>query len=438
VQHRIPVDTLGPLGGPMAEAVSACVHCGFCLPTCPTYAVLGEEMHSPRGRIVLMKEVLEGTLPLAEATPYLDACLGCLACVTACPSGVEYGELITPFRLETEAQRERPLAERALRRLIVETLPYPRRFRAAAVAGRAARPMHRLVKGRLRAMVDLLPERLPSAASLPRLTPAIGERRARVALLAGCAQRVLEPDINAATLRVLARHGVEVVVPPSQTCCGALAAHTGVKGQAQAFARANLRAFPRDVDAIVTNAAGCGSGLHEYGLWLKGTPEEAEAHAFAERSLDVSVFLARLGVEPPPALAAPLRVAYHDACHLAHAQRVTSEPRELLRSIPGLELVELDEAELCCGSAGTYSLEHPETAAALGARKAGHVGRAAPDLVATGNIGCMTQLARSLERSGQSVPVLHTVQVLDRAYRGELGPFPAAGATAERETGSII
>jgi glycolate oxidase iron-sulfur subunit len=440
VQHRIPADEIGPLAGPMADAVSACVHCGFCLPTCPTYVVLGEEMHSPRGRIVLMKEVLEGTLPLAEATPYLDTCLGCLACVTACPSGVRYGDLITPFRLETEAKRERSPTDRALRRVLVETLPYPRRFRAAAFAGRLARPLRRLMKGRVRSMMDALPASLPAAAPQPEVVPAQGARRARVALLAGCAQRVLEPDINRAAVAVLARNGVEVVIPRDQTCCGALAAHTGVKAQAQAFARANLRAFgpssrAADVDAIVTTAAGCGSGLHEYPLWLRGEREEGEARALADLAVDVSVFLARLGMSAPPALARPLRVAYHDACHLAHAQHVTEEPRALLRQVPGLELVELPEPELCCGSAGTYSIEQPRVAAALGDRKVAHVQGARPDLVATGNIGCMNQLRTRLAARGVHVPVLHTLQVLDLAYRGELAGAAATGIAGTRAGG---
>ena len=416
MQHKIPLETLPPLAKPMADAISACVHCGFCLPTCPTYVESGEEMHSPRGRILLMKEVLEGELPLVEATPYLDACLGCLACVTVCPSGVEYGELITPFRLETETQRERPVSEKALRRLITETLPYPARFRAAAHMGGAVRPLKKLLPKPLSDMIGMLPERVPDAQPLPEIFPAEGKRRARVALLAGCAQQVLDPDINWATLRVLARNGVEVVIPQTQSCCGALAAHTGVKKQAQAFARKNLAAFPADVDAIVTNAAGCGSGLHEYPLWLRGEPEEDAARAFSHRSRDISVFLAELGLLAPPPLT-PLRVAYHDACHLAHAQKVTSEPRQLLRQLSGLELLEPDEAELCCGSAGTYNLEHPEMAQALGRRKAENLLATGAELIVSGNIGCLTQLQTQLRALGRPLPVMHTVQLLDRAYR---------------------
>ncbi|MBA2665526.1 MAG: (Fe-S)-binding protein [Trueperaceae bacterium] len=420
MQHEIAVAEMGALAEPMAKAVESCVHCGFCLPTCPTYLVVGEEMHSPRGRIVLMKEVLEGTLPLAEATPYLDPCLGCLACVTACPSGVEYGHLITPFRLEMEATRRRSVEDRAVRTLIRETLPYPRRFRVAARAGRLARALGRLVPRRLRAMVDMLPSTVPRAQPLPDIVRAVGPRRARVALLAGCAQQVLAPDINGATIRVLARNGVEVVIPKRQTCCGALAAHSGMKEQAQRFARATLRAFPDDVDAVVTNAAGCGSGMQEYPIWLKGEREEEAAAAFARRVVDVSAFLVDLGLGEPPPAAPPLRIAYHDACHLAHAQGVTSQPRSLLRSIPGVELVELHEPEICCGSAGTYNLEQPVIASELGRRKAGWVVAAAPDIVASGNIGCITQLERHVEVAGANVRVLHTMQVLDRAYDGSL------------------
>jgi len=414
VQHKIPLET--PLAEPMAEAVESCVHCGFCLPTCPTYVVSGEEMHSPRGRIVIMKEVLEGELLLADATPYIDACLGCLACVTACPSGVEYGELLTPFRMETEGQRERPVAERALRRLITETLPYPARFRAAAHTGGVAKPLRKLLPKPLGDMLGMLPGRVPKARPLPELFPAEGTRWARVALLAGCAQQVLDPDINWATLRVLARNGVEVVIPKTQGCCGALSAHTGVKGQAQAFARNNIGAFPDDIDAVITNAAGCGSGLHEYPLWLRGEPEEAAARVFSSKAQDVSVFLHKLGLVAPPPLPEPLRVAYHDACHLAHAQRATSEPRALLAQIPGVVVLEPGEAELCCGSAGTYNLEHPEMALELGLRKARNLLETGAQLIVSGNIGCMTQLSAQLKNLGQPLPVLHTVQLLDRAY----------------------
>jgi glycolate oxidase iron-sulfur subunit len=405
----------------MASAVEACVHCGFCLPTCPTYQLLGDEGQSPRGRILIMKGVLEGELTLDEATPFLDPCLGCLACVTSCPSGVQYGDLITPFRLQSEKERKRSPWDRLLRRLVLDTLPHPDRFRTAARLGRVAKPLRRLLPGKLGTMLDLLPGKVPPAREHPPLVAAVGERRARVALLLTCAQQVLAPDIDAAALRVLAHNGVEVVVPEGQVCCGALGAHTGSESQAQAFARATLERFPDDVDAVITTAAGCGSGVHEYPLWLAGEPEEAAARVFAAKARDITTFLAELGPRETPPLPRPLKVAYHDACHLAHAQGVTLPPRSLLGAIPNLELCELRDPEICCGSAGTYSLEQPELAAQLGRRKAEAVLATGADAVASGNIGCLTQLRSHLERLGRPLPIYHTIELLDRAYGGQGG-----------------
>jgi glycolate oxidase iron-sulfur subunit len=267
-------------------------------------------------------------------------------------------------------------------------------------------------------MLTLAPKEVPPAVTLPRVTPAHSERRARVALLAGCAQQVLDPDINVATIEVLARNGVEVIVPEAQGCCGGLAWHTGDLAAAQAFARKNLDAFPADVDAILTNAAGCGSAMHEYHLILRGTPDEARAEAMRKRVVDVSVFLKRLGLrEKPGATVKPVKVAYHDACHLANAQGVREQPRSLLRAIPGVELAEIADAHLCCGSAGTYNLDQPETAASLGAQKAKAVLATGATVVASGNIGCLTQLRAHLETIGSPVRVRHTMQVLRDAYR---------------------
>ena len=413
MQHEIQLERLGPQGEAMAGAISSCVHCGFCLPTCPTYLTMGEEENSPRGRIVLMKEVLEGGLTVEEASSPIDNCLGCQACVSACPSGVEYGDLITAYRAYAEPHRSRPAAERAQRGLIGATLPRPRRFRFATRMGMLARPLARLAPPRLRPMLGLLPRKLPRARPLPALTPAEGPRRARVALLAGCAQQVLAPEIGWATARVLARNGVEVIVPRGQGCCGALAMHGGRERAARGFARRTIAAFAGDFDAIVTNAAGCGSGMREYPLLLAGEPDEAEARAFAERVVDVSAFLDDLGFLPPPATQ-PLRIAYHDACHLSHAQRVREAPRRLLAAA-GHEVVTPDEAEICCGSAGTYNLERPETAAELGRRKAERLLATEPDLIAAGNIGCLTQIRTHLAPS-RGVETLHTVEILDRAY----------------------
>ncbi|MEZ4620316.1 MAG: glycolate oxidase subunit GlcF [Caldilineaceae bacterium] len=420
MQHTISLETLGPQGHAMGEAVDKCVHCGFCLSACPTYKVLGEEMDSPRGRIYLMKEQLEGALALDSVTPYIDRCLGCMACVTACPSGVEYGELLAPFRALAETQRSRTVEDRITRFLVRETLPYPARFRAAATMGKFAKPFQALLPQSMQSMLTLLPATLPSAQPLPTFFPAIGPRRARVALLSGCVQTVLAPDINWATLRVLARNGVEVLIPRGQGCCGSLSMHIGEAAQARQLARTNFKIFPDDVDAILTNAAGCGSGMREYGLLFAGEPEAATAKSFADRVLDVSVFLHELGLETPPPLAEPLMVAYHDACHLAHAQKVTSQPRKLLNAIPNLTLKEIPDGELCCGSAGTYNLEQPALASELGSRKATNILSTGAQVVVTGNIGCMTQIKNHLRNQGQPLPVRHTMQLLDEAY----GPLP--------------
>jgi glycolate oxidase iron-sulfur subunit len=430
--HAIKPDEHGPLGEPMARAVQACVHCGFCLAACPTYQEFGQEMDTPRGRIVLMKQVLEGGLPWTAAQTHVDRCLGCLACEPACPSGVPYRDLISPFRAQAESKFTRGPVERMRRWLAARTLPFPGRFRWALRGAALGRSLGALLPKSLRSMVELAPREIPPAVALPPVTPARGERRARVALLAGCAQQVLDPDINVATIDVLARNGVEVLVPAAQGCCGGLAWHTGDLAAARAFARRNLDAFPADVDAIVTNAAGCGSTMHEYPLVLRGTADEARAEAFRRRVIDVSVFLARLGLrEKPAGWGGPRAVAYHDACHLANAQNVRSEPRALLRSIPGVELRELASAHLCCGSAGTYNLDQPETAASLGRQKAhailaalgangGGPAHGAPalqgDTVATGNIGCLTQIKAHLDKLGAPVRVRHTMQVLRDAF----------------------
>ncbi|MCB1243413.1 MAG: (Fe-S)-binding protein [Verrucomicrobiales bacterium] len=415
--HSISTESFGPLGEPMAKAVSACVHCGFCLAACPTYRELGQEMDSPRGRIVLMKEVLEGTLELAAAQPHLDRCLGCLACEPACPSGVPYRDLISPFRAVTAGKMYRSPGEKVRRFLAGTTLPFPARFRLAAMLGKVARAsrFRRWVPRSWHAMLDLVPETLPAGQSWPEVNPAIGKRRARVALLLGCAQRVLDPDINTSTIEVLTRNGVEVLVPRAQGCCGGLAWHTGDLPAARRFARRNLLAFPADVDAIVTNAAGCGSAMQEYHLILRGTGDEELAEAFRHRVQDVSLFLVGLGLREP-LREMPLTLAYHDACHLANAQEVRRQPRDLLRSIPGLNLVEITDAQYCCGSAGTYNLEQPGIAAALGAQKARAILATGADVVASGNIGCLTQLRLHLRQLGSPMEVRHTIQVLRDAH----------------------
>ncbi|MXZ20832.1 MAG: 4Fe-4S dicluster domain-containing protein [Caldilineaceae bacterium SB0665_bin_25] len=419
MRHSIPVESLGPQAPSMAEAVASCVHCGFCLPACPTYLALGEEMDSPRGRILLMKGALEGELSQEEVLPHVDRCLGCLACVTACPSGVEYGELLTPFREMTERGRSRSAMEELTRTLTNQTLPYPGRFRAAAVLGRFTKVFKPFLPGALRTMLDLLPEKLPPRVALPPISPARGKRRARVALLSGCVQQVLTPGINRATIDVLTSNGVEVVIPPRQGCCGALSMHTGAADQARALARRNFDAFNLgEVDAVVTNAAGCGSGMHEYPLLFAGEAEEQAARDFAGKVQDVTVFLDALGIEPPPALPAPMTVAYHDACHLAHAQGVTDAPRRLLGAVQNLTLVPIPEGEICCGSAGSYNIEQPEIAAQLGQRKAKAILGTGAQAVVTGNIGCMTQIDSHLQRLGKPLPIFHTVELLNGNGRG--------------------
>jgi glycolate oxidase iron-sulfur subunit len=433
MQHTIPVDSLGPLGPDMARAVETCVHCGFCLPTCPTYVSMGEEMDSPRGRILLMKSALEGNIAADQSLPFVDRCLGCMACVTACPSGVEYAELLAPYRMMSEKQRARGFASTLARFLARHTLPYPDRFRWAAATGKLGVPLKPILPRPLAAMLDLLPDELPSNSSLPNVIPAEGARRARVALLIGCVQQAIAPEINRATLRVLARNGVEVVIPKGQGCCGSLMMHSGDAEGARDLARVNLRVMPRDVDAILTNAAGCGSGMKEYKLLFKGEAEEETARAFARKVKDVTEFLDELGFVPPSAeskILSPhseaewarfwpksgdfgIRVAYHDACHLAHAQRITAAPRRLLRSLPNVTLIDIPEGELCCGSAGTYNIEQPELAAQIGERKARNILSVDPDLIVTGNIGCMVQIRTHLKQLGKAVPVKHTMEVLE-------------------------
>jgi glycolate oxidase iron-sulfur subunit len=414
MQHHIAIDRLPREGAAMARTIETCVHCGFCLPACPSYRVLGEEMDSPRGRIVLMKQALEGELSIADVLPYVDRCLGCLGCVTACPSGVRYGELLTPFRAMAETEARSPAA-RLRQRALLRLLESPRLFRAGVRAGHLAQRMRTLVPAPLRPMLGLLPPSLEEARPLPAHAPATGPRRARVALLAGCVQQVLAPDINHATLRVLSANGIETIVPRGQGCCGALALHAGHADRARTRAERLLRAFPDDVDAIVTNAAGCGSAMKDYGVLFEGTPIEARARRFAGLVRDVSEVLDGLGLVSPLALRSPLTAAYHDACHLAHAQGVRGAPRRLLAQVAGLTVCEIPEGEVCCGSAGLYNLEHPDVAAALGAAKARAVMATPAQAVVTGNVGCLVQVSSHLARAGQPLPVLHTMQLLDQA-----------------------
>jgi len=360
----------------------------------------------------LMKEVLEGTMTFEAAQPHIDRCLGCLACEPACPSGVPYRDLISPFRALAQSKFKRGIAESLRRFVTAQTIPYPQRFRLAMRLGSLAKAV---LPKRWQSMLDLVPETLPVTQSWKEVYPAKGEKRGRVALLLGCAQQVLDPDINTATIEVLTRNGVEVVIPHSQGCCGGLAWHTGDIEAARAFARRNLAVFPADVDAILTNAAGCGSAMHEYHLVLRGTADETRAESFRHRVMDVSVYLLKLGLREP-LRETPLKVAYHDACHLVNAQNVRRQPRDLLKAIPGLQLLEITDAHLCCGSAGSYNMDQPEIASSLGEQKAKAVIATAAEVVVSGNIGCLTQLQVHLKKLGSNIEVKHTMQILRDAH----------------------
>jgi glycolate oxidase iron-sulfur subunit len=431
-QQQTPVgvngyDTHHP---PSDELIDKCVHCGFCLPVCPTYVLWNEEMDSPRGRIYLMKMVADGTATINKTwVSHFDACLGCMACVTACPSGVEYGKLIEATRAQIERRYTRPAAEMRFRRLLFSIFPRPDRLRALllplrlyqkaglqSLVRRAGIP--KLLPARFRAMEALLPQ-VPAQETLLELIPAQGERRRRVGLLLGCVQRVLFPQVNAATARVLAAEGCEVVAPKAQPCCGALLVHAGEEEQAVQLARQTIDAFEKaQVDAVIINAAGCGSNVKEYGHLLRDDSEYAErAKVFAAKCRDVSEFLAEL--EPRATRhALPLRVAYHDACHLQHAQGIRSQPRTVLGRIPQLELLEIPEAAICCGSAGIYNLVQPEAATELGDRKASHIAALEADIVVSANPGCLLQLQSALARAGRKLPVRHFIELLDASIRG--------------------
>ncbi len=413
---------------PAQELIDVCVHCGFCLPTCPTYVLWNTEMDSPRGRIVLMDAAGEDNATLSDAmVTHWDRCLGCQACETACPSGVEYGTLIGATRAQVERNHTRPLGERAFRRLAFEAFTHPGRLRAlvpAAVAGRrlgltgtAGGRLGRFPK--LRVLRALAPDVSLKAtvARLPETTPARGERRARVGMLLGCVQRVFFHDVNAATVRVLAAEGFEVFAPRSVRCCGALMLHSGAEAEALDLAKAMIETF-QDCDVVAVNAAGCSSSMKEYGHLLSDDEDWAErAERFSEKVRDVSQLLTES--DPvAPRHPVPLKVAYHDACHLAHAQKVRSEPRTLLGTIPELEVVEPKEWEICCGSAGIYNLLQPEAGRDLGRRKAQNLLDTGAEAIASGNPGCTLQISAYLREQGHPLPLYHPIELVDRSIRG--------------------
>jgi len=413
----------------------SCVHCGFCTATCPTFLLLGDELDSPRGRIYLIKEMLEGGQPATEeVVRHVDRCLSCLSCMTTCPSGVNYMHLVDHARSYIENSYTRPWPERLLRQVLGRVLPHPRLFRLALFGARLLRPLAPLIPGpsvtaqRLRAMLALAPARTPppSPVERPGVHRAIGHRRARVALLAGCAQQVLDPAINEATIRLLTRMGVEVVVAQAAGCCGALTHHMGQHDRAMAAAQRNIEAWSQEfdgegLDAVIVNASGCGTTVKDYGHMFREAPAPLRARAarIATLACDISEYLVRLdytATRPAP----DLTIAYHSACSLQHGQRITAEPKTLLARA-GFTLREPAEAHICCGSAGTYNLMQPEIAGQLRARKLANLDRTGADLIAAGNIGCLTQLA------GEAMPTVHTVALLDWMAGG---PEPAAVTAA--------
>src|SRR5580704_5219814 len=430
----------------LREVAKDCVHCGFCLPACPTYQLWAEEMDSPRGRIYLVNQILDGAELSATAAEHFDRCLGCMACMTACPSGVQYDQLIEAGRVWTEEARsvappacdatpdsKRTLRDRVARAAIFSLFPYPRRLRALTVPLRVAQRTgldRRLARSSLPERVSpilgaalrLAPPGVSAAAGrpLPERVPALGTRRAVVGMLTGCVQSVFFPQVNAATARVLAAEGCDVVIPRGQGCCGALSLHSGREEEAMTFARRTIATFEQaGVDAVVVNSAGCGSAMKEYERLLRAA-DGGWAERAAEMSgkvRDLAEFLAELG-PTAPRHPVPVTAAYHDACHLAHAPRITRQPRELLGAIPALTLVEVPDAGTCCGSAGVYNLLQPEAAGELGARKAQAVLDAGAPLLVSANPGCSLQIAAALADRGQDIAVAHTAEVLDASIRG--------------------
>lgn len=436
LDHTIsPLTIFDSYHPPDPDLIDDCVHCGFCLPTCPTYALWGEEMDSPRGRIYLMKLGNEGRATMNSTyVEHFDRCLGCMACLTACPSGVQYDKLIEATRAQIERNYPRSFGDKLFRRLLFALFPHPNRLRFMALplwiyqASGIRTVMQRSgmlnrLPARLRAMESLLPPISIGAfgSRMPSRIPARKKPRRRVGLLLGCVQRVFFGDVNAATVRVLQAEGCEVVAPPEQQCCGALMLHAGQEDDAIVLARRMVDVWEHTgVDTIVINAAGCGSAMKEYGYLLRDDPQYAErAKAFAAKCKDITEVLAEL--EPQaPRHPLNLTVAYHDACHLQHAQGVRAEPRKVLGTIPGLQIKEIGEAAICCGSAGIYNMIEPEAAQQLGDRKVQHVLKTGADLLATGNPGCLLQITNGLKRAGHAIPAVHPVELVDASIRGVL------------------
>jgi glycolate oxidase iron-sulfur subunit len=456
-----PAAAASPVPSPALAAADPCVHCGFCLPTCASYRVLASEMDSPRGRIHTLKAIEAGELTLdATVASHFDSCLGCFACVTACPSGVRYDELLEATRPKLNAPELRSPAQRAFRRLLFAVLPYPQRLRALlqplrAYAGTPLQDLARrsgltrLFGPQLAAMERLLPPLAPEAFrdSLPLVVPAQGERRQRVGLVLGCVQRLFDPAVNEAAVRVLSANGIEVVIPPSQGCCGAVTHHQGEQEQTRELARSLIASFaavvgpgrpagPEPLDAVLVAASGCGHTLKAYATLLE---EEPEARRFAAEVADIQEYLGRVGLSErfqqalgplchadgsPATAERPLRLAYHDACHMLHGQGIREQPRDLLRRIPHVEIREATEAGVCCGSAGIYNLVQPAEAAELGRIKAADLSGTGADLAVSANIGCTLQIRRHLQDLSEPIPVRHPVQLLAQSLAAGSPPLP--------------
>jgi glycolate oxidase iron-sulfur subunit len=444
--------TLAQLADPeISEANSilrSCVHCGFCTATCPTYVLLGDELDSPRGRIYLIKDMLENDRPAsAQEVKHIDRCLSCLSCMSTCPSGVHYMHLVDHARTHIQRTFTRPVLDRMLRKALAMLLPYPNRLRLALAGAWFARPLAplagNLMGGRLKAMLSLAPKRVPPRSNLDRdgVFPAEGARKARVALLAGCAQRVLDPEINDSTIRLLTRMGVEIVVPPAAGCCGALTHHMGMEHEAHASVKANVDAWASELsefggeglDAIIVNTSGCGTTVKDYGFMLREDAGYADKAAkVSALTKDITEFLDGFGL-PEPVVETGLRVTYHSACSMQHGQKIKTLPQSLLRTM-GFTVTDVPESHLCCGSAGTYNLLQPAIANRLRERKVANIASTKPQVIAAGNIGCMTQIAGGIEASGGAVPVVHTVQLIDWATGGPIPsglPMEQAEAKAE-------
>ena len=407
------------------DILRKCVHCGFCTATCPTYVLLGDERDSPRGRIYLIKQMLEaGEAATEETVRHVDRCLSCLSCMTTCPSSVHYMHLVDHARAHIEETYKRPLGDRLLRWLLAKLLPDPALFRWALRGAMLARPFGFLLPGRLRGMVRMAPKRLPKASAMdaPQVFKAEGERRMRVALMTGCAQRVLDPGINEASIRLLTRHGCDVVVAQNAGCCGALTHHMGQVEDSHAKAKANIAAWMAEaenegLDAIVINASGCGTTVKDYGFMLRNEADWAEdAAKVSALAKDISEVLALLPLKPNGAAKGRV-VAYHSACSLQHGQKITALPKQLLAKA-GFDVRDVPEGHLCCGSAGSYNLLQPELAAQLRDRKAAAIASTGADIVAAGNIGCLVQIDQGLEAQGKARPVLHSAILLDWATGG--------------------